>query len=338
MSKVMSITGHLVTDHLARVANNSMADKLKVADNIDCVGSFYSTQAIIRYGNKSNMHRPYLYLTGHVASITGDFPCGIDRIVLGDNNTMENPGPAVSYQLEFTQEELAQLCQKGLFTPNFRCPDIFINNEFMLPLKCHCEYLEPDNKNDVPLLFIGIKDQHNVAMRSVDTGYSLVEYFENVLQEQPFESTLDYDVDSVDTFTPEDENYNHTDDDFLFSDKTAQVEDTVDATVFVNAPVDVLSDDDKILQQHFENIRKEVDDKLSYKSTQKESEKPAVDTKDVSDVDDFTDPVSVNPISTKPVSVVAEPKKREVSDKLSEIAKADDELYDDFYDGDDEFI
>ena len=142
MSKVMSITGHLVTDHLARVANNSMADKLKVADNIDCVGSFYSTQAVIHYGNKNNMHRPYLYLTGHVASITGDFPCGIDRIVLGDNNTMENPGPAVSYQLEFTQEELAQLCQKGLFTPNFRCPDIFINNEFMLPLKILAMTLE----------------------------------------------------------------------------------------------------------------------------------------------------------------------------------------------------
>lgn len=386
------ISGQLITDHLASVANTSLPDKIKTVDDIQCSGVFNSTQAMLCYGNRDNMHRPYLYLTGHVTNLTGDFPCGINEIVLGDKNTVENPGPAVSFQLEFSQDELAQLCQKGLFTRQFKCPDIFVDNEFIMPLNCQCEYLEPEDEGDVPLLFIGIKNQHNIQMNAVDTGYSLADYFETVkeLSDEKSDDMLDYSVEFQGQAYQSDDVYYRESDDFLFDNDYDKEQSVSSEQPIIKQPI-VLSEADKILHSHFENVQKTVDDRLSRPLSQAEpksdDDKPVqqniTDAKENSFVSDILseanasvssefasiDDVNDNEISNKVEAKVEDEiekefedeqdsknnavvvnqaenledelpnGKRDVPTRLSDIAEADDELYDDVYsDDDEEFI
>lgn len=319
MSKIQ---GRLITDHLATVANATLPEKIKTVDNINCLASFHSTQAMMAYGNKTDMHRPYLYLTGHVTKLTGDFPCNINELTLGDENTMENLGPNVSYQLEFSQDELAALCQKGLFTSNFECPDIFINNDFVMPLNCSCNYLEPEDENDVPLLFVDIKNQHNIQMAAADTGYNLADYFDDVSQ---LDDDKSYDYDELQV-------YNDKDDKLLFNDKvknesvTEMHEPAVDEPA-ANEPA-VLTNEDKQLQSHFVNVQKDVETKLS---------KPV--NEDDNKTESVTEPVKDNdgaePVKDSNDVKQVENKTRNVPSHLSDIEKADDELY---ADDEEEFI
>lgn len=311
--------GRLITDHLATVANASLPEKIKTVDDINCLASFHSTQAIIAYGNKTNMHRPYLYLTGHVTKLTGDFPCNINELTLGDEHTMENPGPRVLYQLEFSQDELAALCKKGLFTPNFECPDIFIDNDFVMPINCSCNYLEPEDEKDVPLLFVDIKNQHNIQMAAADTGYSFTDYFDDVSQ---LDDDKSYDYDELQI-------YNDKDDKLLFNDK-AKNEPVTETHEPVADESVVLTDEDKQLQSHFVNVQKDVETKLS-KPVDEDDNKTESITESVKD-DDNTEPVKDSD-STEQV----ENKVRNVPSHLSDIEKADDELYAD-NDDEEEFI
>lgn len=360
------ISGQLITDHLASVVNTELPDKVKTIDNIECVGTFRSIQAILCYGNKENMHRPYLYLTGHITNLMGDFPCGIDSITLGSDDTMENPGPAVSFQLEFNQEELAQLCQKGLFTRQFKCPDIFVDNEFVMPFNCQCEYLEPENENDVPLLFIGIKNQHNIQMDAADTGYSLADYFEDVMSSVD-EKQIDVNYNDEQVYQSDDVYY-HDSDDFLFDNDDNKEKSAVSPVQsLIKQPV-VQSEEEKALQLHFENVQKTVDDRLKAPSesvavvsdvTQKaDVSSDFVDFEDNNDngvpdeiedeikneiEEEFEDEqdaksnaVAIN--QTENLKSENVKSNRNVPSHLADIVDTDDKSYDDLYDGDDEFI
>lgn len=311
--------GRLITDHLAIVANAALPEKIKTVDNINCLASFRSTQAIMAYGNKTNMHRPYLYLTGHVTKLMGDFPCNINELTLGDEHAMENLGPSVSYRLEFSQDELATLCQKGLFTSNFECPDIFIDNDFVMPINCSCNYLEPEDEKDVPLLFVDIKNQHNIQMAAADTGYSFTAYFNDVSQ---LDDDKSYDYDELQI-------YNDKDDKLLFNDKEKSEPVTEIHEPVADEPV-VLTDEDKQLQSHFVNVQKDVETKLS-KPVNEDDNKTENIIESVKD-DDDTEPVKDSD-STEQV----ENKVRNVPSHLSDIEKADDELYVD-NDDEEEFI
>lgn len=263
------IQGRLFTDHLSHIADTLLHDEVKMVDDVKCLCTFNSTAAGLYYGNKDNMHRPYLQLSGHISSIAGNFPCDVGEITFGDN-TVDNPGPDVTFQLEFNQDELAHLCKKGLFTKAFTCPDIFIDNEFTMPLNCKCKYIEPTDKSDVPLLFVDIKNQHNIQMNAFDTGYALADYFEDVSQltaEQTFDN--DYlNLDSQDTL------YGRDSDDFLFNDnmnkndrnsENRHAKVTADNILKQSVPA-VQSAKDNDLQAHFENIRREVNNKLTDRS------------------------------------------------------------------------
>lgn len=290
------IQGRLFTDHLSHIADTLLHDEVKMVDDVKCLCTFNSTAAGLYYGNKDNMHRPYLQLSGHISSIAGNFPCDVGEITFGDN-TVDNPGPDVTFQLEFNQDELAHLCKKGLFTKAFTCPDIFIDNEFTMPLSCKCKYIEPTDKSDVPLLFVDIKNQHNIQMNAFDTGYALADYFENVSQliaEQTFDN--DYlNLDSQDTL------YGRDSDDFLFNDVAGKdnkksedrsVKVTTGSILKQSTPV-TQSIKDADLKAHFENIRREVNNKLVDRSAlvASESRQTLTNNRQQSAVYDFEDRV-----------------------------------------------
>lgn len=283
------IQGRLFTDHLSYIADTFLHNDVKVIDDVMCLCTFNSTAAGLYYGNKDNMHRPYLHLSGHISSIVGDFPCDVGEITFGDN-TVDNPGPDVVFQLEFNQDELAQLCQKGLFTRAFTCPDIFVGNEFTMPLKCKCKYIEPTDKSDVPLLFVDIKNQHGIQMNALDTGYALADYFEDMSQ-----LTAEQEVDDYLGLDSQESLHSHDSDDFLFNgnvDKNDEKSEnrrakvTADNILKQSGQVMQSAKDDD-LQVHFENIRREVNNKLTDRNIPIASEpKQTFINKSVSSVED----------------------------------------------------
>lgn len=287
------IQGRLFTDHLSHIADTLLHDEVKMVDDVKCLCTFNSTAAGLYYGNKDNMHRPYLQLSGHISNIAGNFPCNVGEITFGDN-TVDNPGPDVTFQLEFNQDELAHLCKKGLFTKAFTCPDIFIDNEFTMPLKCKCKYIEPTDKSDVPLLFVDIKNQHGIQMNALDTGYALADYFEDMSQ-----LTAEQEVDDYLGLDSQESLYSHDSDDFLFNgnvDKNDEKSEnrrakvTADNILKQSTPV-TQSIKDADLKAHFENIRREVNNKLVDRSVlvASESKQTLTNSRQQSAVYDFED-------------------------------------------------
>lgn len=253
------ISGLLFTDHIASVAGSSLPDKIKITKDIECTGVFRSQQAMLCYGNRDNLHRPYLYLKGHIAGLTGNFPCNINEVKLGDKGSIENPGPAVAFQLEFSQEELAELCHKGLFTSEFKCPDIFVDNDFEMPIRCDCKYIEPEKSDEVPLLFIDIKNQYNIQMNAVDTGYDLTSYFEEITVNHTVDDVLNYS----DIIYQADNSY-EDDEDFLFKNEEENTV-TKQPDVIENDKNETSYDvsEEKDLYEHRKNIEANVNNKLA---------------------------------------------------------------------------
>lgn len=353
------INGILSTSHLAHIANTEFQDRLQSASDIKCTAFFRCRQALLRYGTADNLHRPYLYLKGNVSSISGDFPCNINEIALGEQDSMKNPGPVAVYQLDFNQDELARLCSKGLFTKDFKCPDIFIDNDFELPLTCDCKYLEPEQEEDAPIFIIDIKNQYNMIMNSADTGYDLPDYFDEVIQ-----SVQQSDYNNANTY--HDDIYAY-DDDFLFNDNQKS-DDLIQPAAEQNdlnkqedaERIDITEEttEESRMRESYANIWKAVNDKLedennNAKSDENKDKKPmAINTtvtgkktqqpEDIKDVEEErkdemnnkNKAVIINQAENLEDELPAN--RRDIPANFADIAEADDDLY--YDDGDEEFI
>lgn len=138
--------------------------------DIHCEGDVVIEQAFIEYDAKLHGCRPYLMLVGRINDIRGNFPQNVTEISLDKSQHV------ICYY-RFTNDELADLCKKGLFDEGFECPEIFYHNTFELPMVCNCDAITPESEGDIPLLFIGIQNQYNIKTDSASSGYSITEYF-----------------------------------------------------------------------------------------------------------------------------------------------------------------
>lgn len=263
--------GRLMTDHLAGVANTATPSSVKTTKDIECSALVHVNQALLRYGDGKNLHRPYLYITGVVNQLVGEFPCGVDTMELGTPNSLDDMGPRVSFQIEFSQSELATLCEKGLFLPGFECPDIFIDNDFELPVKCDCIYLEAEAKDDSPLLFISIQNQHAICMSAADTGYDLVGYFDKMETEEIVQKQ-DEQLETVVV--------KQGDDKYLFNN-VSEVQQQIEETEEDYDDFDDIEEEqeENPLDKAFNNIIADVDEKVERVKEKKNKRKPSKNTK-----------------------------------------------------------
>lgn len=310
------IMGGLLTDHLAHVVSATEPDKIKTIKSMQCSGLLHTFSAHIDYGNPANPHRPYMRLSGHIYGVKGSFPCGVDEIVLGDKNTINNAGPRATFLIEFSQSELAELCEKGLFTKDFECPDIFVNNNFVLPIRCDVQYLESFDENQ-PLMFVGICDQYNIQMNAVDTGYNLTEYFEDQnTNEMPVISDENYEVLESEI------------DDEIDDEIEDKIDDEIEDKIEVSEQKEVVSEPQDVeekpvididLQEHYANVKKTVNEHLE-------------DT-----------PMESMPVDDEPINLMKDKSEdkaspKNVPSKFEDIVNEDDNLYIDDFDDSDEFI
>ena len=242
----MKVRAFAMDGHLARTAQNSkQPEDLEYYHDILCEGTVTVTKAYIEQGTQKEHHRPYLVLNGIVTGIAGNFPQNVTEVRFDDPHNHVQ----VSYQYQFTNEELASMCQKGLFDDGFTVPEIFTKNKgFLLPMQCDCFTVK---NTEVPLLFVSVQSPFNLEIDSKSCGYVLGDYFEQaVVRENEF---VDEDVASV----------QFSDEESLFTSKKPEAEKEAP----VEEPKRELSEEEQILSEAFTNIETRVDKKvLEWKS------------------------------------------------------------------------
>lgn len=172
----MKIPAKKLEDPSSVMMKSVAEEQVEQKPKVDCWADVYCEDVYLdNYGSWDPQYanRPLLVLTGECRAIRGDMPCGVNEISFA-----EGKGIPVTYFYDFTDKELAQLAEKGLFHTGFKTPIIFNDNKFELPVTCNIKAVVPEGNKDVPIVYAQIVDQHNMKITEENCGYGLAEYFE----------------------------------------------------------------------------------------------------------------------------------------------------------------
>lgn len=157
----------------------SSQDREEVKD-LPCYGDITVTNAYMAansWYDRENPGRPYMHLVGECDSIRGDMPYGVSEL------TFENTkGIPVDFIYEFTNDELANLVQKGLYNRGFACPDILYQSVMEMPITCDLTVVRPQMSGDIPIIFADIKNKEHILTNSEQSQYDITSYFEEPRQ------------------------------------------------------------------------------------------------------------------------------------------------------------
>lgn len=157
----------------------SSQDREEVKD-LPCYGDITVTNAYMganSWYDRDNPGRPYMHLVGECDSIRGDMPYGVSEL------TFENTkGIPVDFIYEFTNDELANLVQKGLYSRGFACPDILYQSVMEMPITCDLTVVRPQMSGDIPIIFADIKNKEHILTNSEQSQYDITSYFEEPRQ------------------------------------------------------------------------------------------------------------------------------------------------------------
>lgn len=157
----------------------SSQDREEVKD-LPCYGDITVTNAYMganSWYDRNNPGRPYMHLVGECDSIRGDMPYGVSEL------TFENTkGIPVDFIYEFTNDELANLVQKGLYSRGFACPDILYQSVMEMPITCDLTVVRPQMSGDIPIIFVDIKNKEHILTNSEQSQYDITSYFEEPRQ------------------------------------------------------------------------------------------------------------------------------------------------------------
>lgn len=242
----MRIPGKTMDDHLADVARQLPEGSFVDMQDVECNADIYPSQVFLEYRtgfDRENPHRPYMHIVGECRGIRK----ADGTPFVGDVTELtfdEGEGIGIDAFYEFSDEELSHMVSLGMYRRGFECPSIIRESELELPVYCELRIVEPQAEGDVPLVFANIEDRHTVPLDSESCGYTFGDYFEEAKRpEETFEDDFDIYGD-----------YGDFEQDDLFSDERQH---TDEAEVEHEAPE--LSDFDKAVAEHYENVRERVE-------------------------------------------------------------------------------
>lgn len=170
------LKGRLAGDHLSQVASKLASVDVARADNIPCEAHVVMSSVGMesRYDESCLFpYRPYLVMNGEVRALVGDIHEGVDGLAY-----VAGSGPQVRFVYDFTDDELAALAAKGLFSPGFDVPALFCDTTFELPVTVNVEVIEPACEGEAPVVFAGIARPMCIEVDAKSSGYILSDYFE----------------------------------------------------------------------------------------------------------------------------------------------------------------
>lgn len=235
----MITPGKTMDDHLMTVTHSLADEDVTHEEGIPCEGSILFSKAFMAsrsWLDDEAPGRPYMHMVGECLSLRGNLPQGVSQL-----NFEEHHGIPVDILYEFSDEQLAGLVSKGLYSKGFKCPDILTGDSFIdMPVYVDVTAVSPDVTTSVPILFADIENRKAIITDMQACGYDFAEYFEQAVPPEEEENTLDFD-----TMPLEDE-------DELFADERDK---------YQSEPVEKpkeLSAEEKALRERYENIHDHV--------------------------------------------------------------------------------
>lgn len=116
-------------------------------------------------------YRPYLTLIGNVRNIVGDFSNNVNEVYFGEDDKID-----VSCIYDFTDDEIKDLIDKGIYNDTFKTPDDLVGQVMEIPVSCNVLSIQ---NTEIPITFVEIDDPHRVYLTTESTGYKLSNYFVN---------------------------------------------------------------------------------------------------------------------------------------------------------------
>ena len=144
------------------------------------------------YHGPEMKYRPYLHLRGEIAELVPDedqaLPYGIESLPYRSGSM-----PQYSVFYEFTDEQLADLVDKGFYSKEFEPPQDM--TELVWPLPGTVDYLVvyPESFEDVPVVFAQVQNRHDLVLTAENSGHDLDMYFQ-ALPENELAASLEQTV------------------------------------------------------------------------------------------------------------------------------------------------
>lgn len=131
------------------------------------------------YAGTDENRRPAVRLSGELRSVfpASPLPHNVQEVYF-----REGLGPSVDAVYAFDQDQLVELVKKGYFTKGYQTPSKIQDIDYELPVQIDAIVLAPRNDEDVPVIFLDVQGRNTLALTHASTGYDLVRYFEDALE------------------------------------------------------------------------------------------------------------------------------------------------------------
>lgn len=144
--------------------------------NVPMIGEIRTETAFMGYRSPyDSMHpnRPYLHLMGYVNKLSGEMPYGL-------TNFIPSKGQYADLIYEFSNQELANLVNKGLYERDFKVPDQLKHANLKVPVNCDFAVIDPaeDDKDKQVIVFGRLKSLNDLEISSKNTDYIFANDFE----------------------------------------------------------------------------------------------------------------------------------------------------------------
>lgn len=170
----MKIAGLAMTDVWAhRVLRERGVETAQIQDAPADIKVLVESINLAHHSAAQN-YRPYLHISGELRGVrpAEGLPHGIREVVFPPDG-----GESIDAYYEFSDVQLAQLAQKGYFTEEFEAPDHLTGFEWDLPANVDVVALAPDRDEDVPVVFVNVRDSGSLVITEETSGYELTDYF-----------------------------------------------------------------------------------------------------------------------------------------------------------------
>lgn len=188
------IVSAFTTDDPRVAISHAMPDaEREELTGVDCVADINVNSAFIDFHDSQDRerpHRPYMHMICECVGLHGDLPYGVKGLQFP-----EDKGIPVDIFYEFTDDQLANLVSKGLYSPDFRCPDILFESELYMPVYCDMTMVPPQGEDVPPIIFANIEDRGSIEVTAEECGYDFAEFFEKPVPHHEEENYLeDFDM------------------------------------------------------------------------------------------------------------------------------------------------
>lgn len=170
----MKIAGLKASEYLAVVTSQREREVETINGKLSC--QLNVTHAFIGWHTRKVNYRPYLHLIGKVEGVNGRLPYGIHEVSLSDKEQIPF---FASY--EFSDAEIKQLIDKGLYHEGFKVPEVLTEYDTLLDvdLDVRMSILKPRTQAEIPLVFCEVENHAGLRLNSENSGYVLADYFEH---------------------------------------------------------------------------------------------------------------------------------------------------------------